>query len=108
MYIVEPVLADRSRPFQVFAVLPAWTARFHSPRFREECRRLLRSLLPAHIGGMVYWLGERDMRLFERCYHPWTYSLADTRIEEYRRMLLDAMCKVLETAVEKQDLDDTY
>lgn len=108
LYIVEPVLADRSRPFQVFAVLPAWTARFHSPRFREECRRLLRSLLPAHIGGTVYWLGERDMRMFERCYRQWMYSLTDARIGEYRKLLLDAMLEAMETAVEKQDLDDTH
>lgn len=107
VYLVEPVLADKSRPFQLIVVLPSWTARFHSPRFREECRKLLRSLLPAHLGGTVYWLDERDMRLFERCYHPWMRSLADTRIEEYRRKLLEAIYKVVETAVEKQDLDDT-
>ena len=108
LYIVEPVLADKSRPFQVFAVLPAWTARFHSPRFREECRRLLRSLLPAHIDGTVYWLDERDMRMFESCYRQWIYSLTDIRIGEYRKLLLDAMLEAMETAVEKQDLDDTY
>lgn len=107
VYLVEPVLADKSRPFQLIVVLPAWTARFHSPRFRESCRKLLRSLLPAHLGGTVYWLDERDMRRFERCYHPWMRSLADTRMEEYREKLLEAICKVVETAVEKQDLDDT-
>lgn len=107
VYLVEPVLADKSRPFHLIIVLPAWTARFHSPRFRESCRKLLRSLLPAHLDGTLYWLDERGMKLFERCYHPWVHSLADSRIKEYRRKLLEAMCKAVETAVEKQDLDDT-
>lgn len=108
VYIVEPVLADKSRPFQLIAVLPAWTARFHTTRFRESCRNLLRSLLPAHLNGTVYWLDERDMRRFERCYHPWMRSLADTRMEEYRKKLLEAICEIVETAVEKQNLYDTY
>lgn len=108
LYIVEPVLADRSRPFQILAVLPAWTARFHSVRFREECRRMLRSLLPAHIGGTVYWLNERDMRLFESCYRQWMYSLTEERTGDYRKLLLDAMLEAMGTAVERQDLDGTY
>lgn len=108
LYIVEPVLADRNRPFEVFVVLPAWTARFHSPRFREECRKLLRSLLPAHLSGTVCWLGEHGMRMFERCYRQWMYSLTDTRTGNYRKLLLDAMLEVMETAVERQDLDDTH
>lgn len=108
VYFVEPVLADKSRPFRLAAVLPAWTARFHSPRFREECRKLLQSILPAHLDGAVYWLDERDMRRFERCYHPWMRSLADTALEEYRGKLLGAMSEVLDSAAEKQELNDTY
>lgn len=108
VYLVEPVLADRSRPFQVIAVLPAWTTRFHVPRFREECRKLLRALLPAHLSGTVCWLDERNMRIFESCYRQWMYSLTDTRTTGYRKLLLDAMLKVTETAVEKEELDDTY
>lgn len=108
LYIVELVLTDRNRPFRIFAVLPAWTARFHSPRFREECRKLLRTLLPAHICGTVCWLDERDMRIFESCYRQWIHSLTDLRAGGFRKLLSDAMLDVLETAVEKQDLDDTH
>lgn len=108
LYILEPVLADRNRPFEVFAVLPAWTARFHSPRFREECRKLLRSLLPAHLSGTVCWLDEHDMKMFEKCYQQWMYSLTNARTGNYRKLLLDAMLETMETAVERQDLDDTH
>lgn len=108
LYILEPVLADRNRPFEVFAVLPAWTARFHSTRFREECRKLLRSLLPAHLSGTVCWLDEHDMKMFEKCYQQWMYSLTNARTGNYRKLLLDAMLETMETAVERQDLDDTH
>lgn len=107
VYFVEPVLADKDRPFQLIMVLPSWTARFHSLHFRRSCRKLLRSLLPVHLGGMIYWLNERDMRTFESCYQQWMHSLADKRVEKYRKLLLDAMSEIVQTAVEKQELDDT-
>ena len=51
LYVVEPVLADETRTFELILVLPAWTYRFHSPRLRTQCRELLRSLVPALLTG---------------------------------------------------------
>ena len=87
LYVVEPVLADETRTFELILVLPAWTYRFHSPRFRTQCRELLRSLVPAHLTGKLHWLGEKEMRQFEICYH---------QIDE-----------LMTKAEETQDLDDT-
>lgn len=106
MYLLEPVLADSGRPFEVDVVLPAWTFRFHRPRFREECRKLLRSLLPAHLGGKVYWIRESEMRKFELLYHQFMASFADPKFARYRRPLLDTMLDVIEDAEEIQDLND--
>lgn len=107
LYIVEPVLADPARTFEVILVLPAWTYRFHSPRFRVKCRELLRSLIPAHLTGTVHWLGEQDMRKFEQCYHQLMHTFTDSRFEAYRRDLLKAIDILLEQAEETMGLNDT-
>lgn len=107
LYVVEPVLADRSRAFEVLLVLPSWTYRFHSPRFREKCRELLRGLLPAHLSGRLCWLGEKEMRQFELCYHHLMRTFADTRLAGYRGDLLGAIDELAAQADEIQDLDDT-
>lgn len=107
LYVVEPVLADKTRAFEVILVLPAWTYRFHSPRFRDKCRELLRSIVPAHLSGKVCWIGEREMRKFELCYHHLMRTFTDSRLAEYRGNLLEAIDGLMENAEEKQDLDDT-
>lgn len=107
LYIVEPVLADKTRAFEVILVLPAWTYRFHIPRFRDKCRELLRSIIPAHLSGKIYWIGEQDMRKFELCYHHLMRTFTDSRLSEYRSDLLEAIDEVMENAEEKQNLDDT-
>lgn len=106
IYIVEPVLADTDRPFRLTIVLPDWTARFHTIHFREHCKELLRSLLPAHLSFGIYWLDERRMKLFESCYHQWMHSLTDPRMGDYKKRLLTAMDGIL-TPTEKQQPDDT-
>ena len=106
MYLLEPVLADPTRAYEVDIVLPAWTFRFHRPRFREECCRLLRSLLPAHLGGKVCWISETGMRKFEFYYQQLVCALADPRLAGYRKPLLDAIDGVLARAEQIQDLDD--
>ncbi len=106
MYLLEPVLGDSSRPFEVDVVLPAWTFRFHRPRFREESRKLLRSLLPAHLGGKVYWISEAGMRKFELLYQQYMVSFSDRNVAKYRKALLDTIYDVLENAEEIQDLND--
>ena len=106
LYLLEPVLADGARPFEVDAVLPAWTFRFHRPRFREACCKLLRSLLPAHLGGKVYWIREPELRKFELLYQQLMRSFVDDKFARYRRALVDTIYDVLEDAEQIQDLND--
>lgn len=107
LYVVEPVLVEPAQPFLLLLVLPMWTSRFHTPRFREMCKELLRSLIPAHLTGKVYWLDEETMQNFERCYRQMMRTLTDSDLKDYGRMLLTIMYDLLEKAVEIQTLDDT-
>lgn len=107
LYVVEPVLVEPAQPFRLLLVLPMWTFRFHTPRFRDMCRELLRSLIPAHLTGSIYWLDEETMQSFERCYKQLMRTLADSDLKDYGALLLKAMYELLEKAVETQMLDDT-
>lgn len=108
VYIVEPVLVDPCQSFRLLIVLPAWTLRFHSPRFRDMCRELLRSIIPAHLPGRIYWLDERTMQGFEKGYRQLMRALTDNDLANYSGQLLEAMYELLDKAVEKQILDDYY
>ena len=103
LYIVEPVLSGTSRPFTLSLVLPSWTSRFHSPRFREVCRECLRSLLPAHLTGTIYWLNVFSMQEFEYCYRRWRQALAKQDAKSWQKK----MDEVLNRA-KAQPLDDTH
>lgn len=107
LYIVEPVLADASRTFEVMLVLPSWTHRFHNARFRDKCRELLRSLVPAHLSGKVYWLREGEMRKFEVCYHQLMCAYADSDLAIDKAAMLGGIDEVTALAEETMDLDDT-
>lgn len=107
VYIVEPILADTDRPFRLILVLPAWTRRFHSPRFRENCKDLLRCLLPAHLSVEIYWLNEHSMKRFESYYHQWIHSLTNCRMGDYKKLLLLAMDELLNPTTKKDKSDDT-
>lgn len=108
LYIVEPVLSSTSTPFTLLLVLPSWTARFRSPRFREVCRDLLRSLLPAHLSGTIYWLNIGAMQEFEDCYRLWRQALAKQYMDDVE-ILQDTMNGILRNVKEKDKgaLDDT-
>lgn len=108
IYVVEPVLTDSERPFRLLVVLPIWTQRFHTPRFREKCGELLRTIIPAHLTGNIYWLDEGAMRKFEGCYRQLMRTLADSDLRDYGKQLLDAMYELLKMAIEIQKLDDNY
>lgn len=107
MYIVEPVLADTARAFELMIVLPSWTYRFHKPRFREECCRLFRSLIPAHLTGRVFWISEKKMRRFEFYYHQFMRTFTDDNLNESKTLLLKAIDELIVDAEEIQNLDDT-
>lgn len=95
VYVMEPVLADTGRAFHLILVFPAWTRRFHSERFRAQCEKLLRTLLPAHLTVEYHWLGERNMKRFESYYRQWIHSLGDPRMGEYKTLLLQVIDELL-------------
>lgn len=105
LYLIEPVLSDPSRPFTLLLVLPSWTARFKSSRFREVCRELLRSILPAHLTGTLYWLDVCPMQKFEDAYRLWRQALAENDTETGKEML-ECMENELDKAEKQESLDD--
>lgn len=107
VYVLEPVLARKMEAFRLLVVLPMWTLRFHSPRFREMCRELLRSIIPAHLSGRIYWMDEISMQGFEHCYKLLMRALTNSDLTDYSTQLLDAIYELLGKAVEIQILDDT-
>ena len=107
VYLIEPVLADKNAAFKLMIVLPSWTRRFHTPRFQEECRNLLRSLIPTHVSGQIFWLDEQKMRYFEIYYRQWVHSFSRLEMEKDRCSLLGTMRELLSTAETIQYLNDT-
>lgn len=107
LYIVEPVLSDTSRPFTLQLVMPSWTARFKSERFREVCRNLLRSLMPAHLRGTIYWLNIAFMQEFEDCYRLWRQALARQYTDDVE-ILQKNMDEILQRSKKQEPLDDTH
>ena len=63
VYVVEKSLFTPAEPFTVLLAFTGWTARTHSPRFREECTRLARSVIPAHLKMETCWLGALQMQV---------------------------------------------
>lgn len=108
IYVVEPVLVRKEEPFQLLIVLPMWTLRFHTPRFRDMCTALLRSIIPAHLTGRIYWLDETAMQGFENYYRQLMIALTDNDLKDYSGRLLDEIYKVLKKAVETHELNDNY
>ncbi len=108
IYVVEPILVREKEPFHLLIVLPMWTLRFHTPRFRDMCRDLLRSIIPAHLTGRIYWLDETAMQGFENRYKQLMIALTDSDLKDYSGRLLDDIYKLLKKSVETQELNDNY
>ncbi len=97
MYVIEKSLFIPSEPFMVAIVFTGWTARTHSPQFRNKCAQLVRSLLPAHLKMEVYWLGAQQMQYFEECYHLWRDGLDGSNSAEVQKGYQNYMIKILTT-----------
>lgn len=108
VYILESVLVKKENPFHILIVLPDWSLRFHTPRFREVCREVLRSIIPAHISGEIYWLDEKYMQRFENGYRQLMNAIGNGDMKDYCDMLYNAIYGLLQTTDEKQPLDDNY
>lgn len=97
MYVVEKSLFDPTEPFTIAMVFTGWTARTHSPRFREVCSQLVRSMLPAHLKMETYWLGAAQMQYFEECYHRWRDGLDGSNSPEVQKEYQSYMMRILST-----------
>lgn len=71
MYIVEHQYFDPAEYFSLTVVLTGWSARMINPRFREICRKLILSRLPAHIRADFQWLDIDDIQKFEISWRQW-------------------------------------
>lgn len=74
--MIEKSLFDPMEPFTVMLVFTGWTARTRSPRFREACTRLARSVIPSHLKMETYWIGALQMQYFEDGYKKWRESMS--------------------------------
>lgn len=95
VYVVEKNLPDTGNPFTVMLVFTGWTARTRSPRFREECTQLARSVIPAHLKMETYWLSAAQMQYFEECHRQWRDSLQGKMPEDTRILLQSYMMRIL-------------
>ena len=97
VYVIEKSLFDPAEPFTVAMVFTGWTARTHSPRFRDVCMQLVRSMLPAHLKMETYWLNAPQMQYFEECYHRWRDGLDGSNSPEVQRGYQSYMMRILST-----------
>lgn len=71
MYVVEHTWFTPPETYKVSFVFSGWSARMNDPRFREICRQLTISRLPAHITADFYWLNADEMQHFESVWRKW-------------------------------------
>lgn len=106
VYVVEHNLLLAPEPFTVSFVFPTWTARFKSPRFRDICGRLVRSLIPPHLKAKLFWLDIPEMQTFEKNYRLWRKVLANEMLVRDREDIEQHMMFALEEAQKKEQVED--
>ncbi len=95
VYVVEKSLFEPAEPFTVMLVFTGWTARTHSARFREECARLARSVIPSHLKVETFWIGALQMQYFEAGYKKWRESMRTNASTEVRALCQKRMMDAL-------------
>lgn len=103
LYVMEHNLFSPPLLFTASFIFTGWTARMKSPRFREICSRLVRSLLPAHLKARMYWLDVSQMQYFEENYHKWRKALSDDDLREEQKTLQNKILDILETAKKEEE-----
>lgn len=98
VYIIEHNLLLSPEPFTVSVLFPDWTARFHSPRFREICMQLMRSLIPPHVKVCFYLADSADMQSFELCYSLWRRILSKGNQRSSRQEIENSMMSLLKVS----------
>jgi len=75
-YIQDEVLFPYDfMDFNLTAVLPDWSVRFHNQKFRAWCEELLEERRPAHLNINFLWLNASEIRQFEKLYFAWRAAL---------------------------------
>lgn len=105
-YLVEHNLFVPPEAFKVSLVLPDWTARFHSSRFKEIFRQLVEELLPAHIDAVFYWIDVSHIQYFEKAYQNWCKALAANYALEELKNYQATMLKVLEESQTRKEAEE--
>lgn len=95
VYVVEKNLFDPAEPFTVMLVFTGWTARTRSPRFREACTQLARSVIPSHLKMEIHWIGALQMQYFEDGYKKWREGMSGNAPADIRTLHLKKMLDAL-------------
>lgn len=95
VYVVEKNLFDPAEPFTVMLVFTGWTARTRSPRFREACTQLARSVIPSHLKMEIHWIGALQMQYFEDRYRKWREGMSGNAPADIRALHLKKMLDAL-------------
>lgn len=95
VYVVEKNLFDPAEPFTVMLVFTGWTARTRSPRFREACTQLARSVIPSHLKMEIHWIGALQMQYFEDGYKKWREGMGGNAPADIRALHLKKMLDAL-------------
>lgn len=109
VYVVEKNLFDPAEPFTVMLVFTGWTARTRSPRFREACTQLARSVIPFHLKMEIHWIGALQMQYFEDGYKKWRESMGGNAPADIRALHLKKMLDALSPdfmSVRKRERED--
>lgn len=95
VYVLEKSFFEPIEPFAITFIFTGWTARTKSPRFRDVCTQLVRSLLPAHLKAEFHWLSAPQMQYFEASYHKWRDELYENTSKDMLIEHQKAMMKVI-------------
>lgn len=95
VYVVEKNFFDPAEPFTVMLVFTGWTARTRSPRFRQACTQLARSVIPSHLKMEIHWIGALQMQYFEDGYKKWRENMSGNTPADIRALHLKKMLDAL-------------
>lgn len=87
MYVVENQYFEPAEYFALTVVLAGWSARMVNPRFREICRKLILSRLPAHIRVDFRWLDVDALQKFEISWRQWRRYMQQGNQVEAKEMM---------------------
>ncbi len=74
--------------FNLTAVLPDWSVRFHNTKFRAWCEELLEERRPAYLNINFLWLNATEIRQFEKLYFAWRTALENNTGNKAKSLVL--------------------